>query len=201
MWSSNNEKFHNCSRTPENSQWQQNLSRIKDTTSFNSKFKECLWRSRTSVNLTIDDSHGNRQNSWRIPRHRCRSRQSFGAAKDFCSNFPEKYSKENMTSKTKNDCISCWANFFKSKRHFAQIFSELARKELNKSMTSKKNKTSALWFWVSFIWNQSTYSDLAKVFTHLAKISIAFARIFTKSKVLGVGLHSRLLHQCTTYTS
>jgi len=50
--------------------------------------------------------------------------------------------------------------------------------------------------------NQSTYSDFAKVFTHFAQISTAFGRIlrefgriFTNSKVLGVLLHSRLLHK------
>jgi len=39
-------------RTPENSKGQQNvLSRIKDISSFDSKFKERPWRSRTSGNL------------------------------------------------------------------------------------------------------------------------------------------------------
>jgi len=42
-------------------------------------------------------------------------------------------------------------------------------------MTSKK--TSALWFWVPLLYNQSTYSDFARIFTHCAKISTDFARI------------------------
>jgi len=55
---------------------------------------------------------------------------------------------------------------------------------------------------VSFLKNQSTYSDFANVFTNFAKISTDFARIlsdfvriFTKSKVLVVRLHP------TSYTS
>jgi len=47
--------------------------------------------------------------------------------------------------------------------------------------------------------NKSTYSNFAKVFTRFAQISTDFARIFIKSKVLGVQLHPlhpRLLHQC-----
>jgi len=42
------------SRTTENSQGQQNILRIKDITSFDSKFKESPWRSRTSDNLNQD---------------------------------------------------------------------------------------------------------------------------------------------------
>jgi len=52
----NNEQFHNCSRTfkdAENMQGRQNLfSRIKGIISFDSKFKESPWRSRTSGNLS-----------------------------------------------------------------------------------------------------------------------------------------------------
>jgi len=65
-------------------------------------------------------------------------------------------------------------------------------------MTSKNNKknvcTSVLGG--SFL-NLSTCSDFAKVFTHFAQISTDFVLIFTKSKVLGVRFHPRLLHQCT----
>jgi len=38
--------------------------------------------------------------------------------------------------------------------------------------------------------NQSIYSEFVKVFTHFAQLSTDFARIFTKSKVLGVRLHA-----------
>jgi len=36
---------------------------------------------------------------------------------------------------------------------------------------------------------QSTYSDFANIFTNIAEISTDFARIFTKSKLLGMRLH------------
>jgi len=36
--------------------------------------------------------------------------------------------------------------------------------------------------------------------TDFARVLEDFARIFTKSKVLGVRLHSRLLHQCLSPT-
>jgi len=39
------------------------------------------------------------------------------------------------------------------------------------------------------------FSDFLKVFRDFAQILTDFSRIFTKSKILGVRLHPRLLHQ------
>ena len=79
-------------------------------------------------------------------------------------------------------------------RIFAQIS---CPKNTPKKMTSKKVCTLILGVTLQ---NQSTYSVFAKVFKHFAQISTAwflsdFPQIFTKSEVLGVHLHSRLLHQ------
>jgi len=66
-------------------------------------------------------------------------------------------------------------------------------------MTSKKKRLH-FHFGAIFVKSKhkSTWSDVAKVFTHFAQISKNFARIysdfsriFTKSKVLGAGLHPR----------
>jgi len=63
-----------------------------------------------------------------------------------------------MTSKKKEKITAflfMMGAFFKTKvhfkHHFAQIFPYLARKELNKNMTSEKKKTSAPSFWVPFL--------------------------------------------------
>jgi len=63
-------------------------------------------------------------------KHRCRSRQIFGGAEDFCPNFPEKNSKENDLKKS--DCISFHvgrivSNQGASSTIFAQISPKLAQ--------------------------------------------------------------------------
>jgi len=105
--------------------------------------------------------------SWRdATTHRCRSKQTFGGAKDFCPNSPK-----------------------------------LARKKLQK-MTSKEK--FFMWFWAPFFSHQSIlgatfahiFRDFVKVFRDFAQISKDFVRIFTRSRLLGVRLHSPFPHQC-----
>jgi len=62
-------------------------------------------------------------------------------------------------------------------------------------MTFKNKKRCLHYDFGAIFVKSNTCSDFAKVFTHFAHISTDFARIFTKSKVLGVHLHPRLLHQ------
>jgi len=80
------------------------------------------------------------------------------------------------------------------RRIFAQISPNLPEK--NSKETTAFHFISVAFFQGHFWKNQSTYSDFAKVFTHLAQISTDFARIlsdfsriFTNSKVWGMRLH------------
>ena len=109
----------------------------------------------------------------------------------FCQNFhklaPKMIQRKLPSKKRKNDGISF---------HVGRIFSNQSTSSTNFAQISPNlpEKTTTLWFWVLFLWNQSTCSDFAKVFTHFAQISTDFTQIFTKSKVLGVRLHP--LHPC-----
>jgi len=121
--------------------------------------------------------------------HRCRSRQIFGGGKDFCPNF------SNLARRNSKE------NDLQRKGTYLPKFPLTCPKSYKWKRDLKKS--SALWCWVPFFVNQITYSDFAKVFTHFAQISTYFARIlkdfgriFTKSKVFGVRLHSRLPYQC-----
>jgi len=111
----------------------------------------------------------------------------FGGAKDFCLNFPKL-----------------------ARKNFVRIFSYESR------FWDDLWKKAFVRFWAPFFSNQSTlgaifprifrestqiFKDFAKAFTDFAQISTDFSqifrdfsRIFTKSKFLGVSLHSRLLH-------
>ena len=141
---------------------------------------------------------GKSSHCWHHARfHRCKSRQNFEGAKDFCPNFPE-LTRKKLERKLLPKKGSQVRRIFQIKAHFKHT-----RKEPNKNMTSRK--ASALWFWMPFLQIQSTYSDFANVFSYFAQISTYFAqilsdfaRILTKSKLLGVPLyplHHCLLHQ------
>jgi len=88
--------------------------------------------------------------------HRCRSRQIFGGAKDFCPNFPKlarKISKANDFKKKlkRLNFILFWAHFSSestSSTIFAQISPNLPDKhEKNHDLQNKrKTKTSAFSF-------------------------------------------------------
>jgi len=122
----------------------------------------------------------------------------FGGLKDFYPNFPKRprnILQRKSIPKTRLQCFK-WKNF---KHHFCQIYPNLPeRNQIQTWPKENKNKkeTSALLSRVQFLQNQSTYSALAKTFTHLAQISTYFSRIvsdfiriFNKSTVLGVRLH------------
>ena len=88
--------------------------------------------------------------------HRCRSRQIFGGAKDFCPNSPPK-----------KKLLSFWAPFFQIKAcgcYFCSCFQRVC----------------------------SDFQGVCEGFTD-------FARISTKSKLLGMRLHPRLLRQYTRW--
>ena len=134
--------------------------------------------------------------------HRCRSMQIFGGAKDFRLNFPKLARKKLQRKWPPEKRLHFLVHFFKSKHNsstiveLAQISPNLPENNKIKIWPPKEKKTSAPWFWVPFLKNQSAYSDFANVFTNFAKISTDFARIlsdfvriFTKSKVFGVRLH------------
>jgi len=67
-----------------------------------------------------------------------------------------------------------------------------------KNMTSKNKETAALWFWWHFCKIKAHTAILRRYSRILHRFPRIFARIFTKSKLLGVclhPLHPRLLHQ------
>jgi len=121
-------------------------------------------------------------NFW-LPRvqpliHSCRSRQIFGGAKDFCPNLL-KLARKNfgplfvlmktvfrMSAKRKSSC-DFRRHFFKPK-HIGRLFCS---------------------------YFQDVCPDL-RIFTDFAHSSTDFAMIFTKSKLLGVRLHTRPRHHC-----
>jgi len=99
-------------------------------------------------------------------RHRCRSRQIFRGAKDFCPKSPKLARK---TPKKISSCDFGWL-FFKSKHvghHFCSGFQGFC----------------------------DVFRDFDKISTDFARILRDFAGIFTKSKLLGVRLHPRFLCQ------
>ena len=112
------------------------------------------------------------------------------------NNSPYSTGRQKQPSLSCILCIGVGAGKFLGVRKiFAQMSLNLPEKKLQRK---SPQKTSALWFWVPFLQNQSTYSDFANLFTNFAQISTDFAWIFLRSKVLGVRFHP--LHPAS-YTS
>jgi len=145
---------------------------------------------------------------------KCRSKQRFGGAKDFCSNFPKLARKTPMIMTSKNNyCISSHvglifvnqstlhASFLPKFIQTCTDFHKRGRKEVNTKLDLQKNDCTLIL--CAILVNSNTYSDFSNVFINFAQVSTYFARIlsdfsrfFSKSKVLGVRFHPHLLHQC-----
>jgi len=123
-----------------------------------------------------------------MKRHRCKSWQIFGGAKDFCPNFPKiarKHSKENDLQK--NDCISfhfgrIFSNRSTSSTIFVQISHNLPEKTKEKHDLQKNIKKclhfdfgrhfgkikahKAILRWFSQIWNGTRMACCGSASTH-----------------------------------
>ena len=147
--------------------------------------------------------------------HWCRSRQIFGGAKDFSKislNFPEK-----KFQKKRLHFFLCWAHFLNqstSSTIFAQISPKLAQSSPNlpeknqiKTWPPKRQKSLHFDFGCHFCKIKALnhlqrfcerFHKFCPNFHRFSRILSDFARIFIKSKVLGVRLYP--LHP-TSYTS
>jgi len=104
-----------------------------------------------------------------VSTHRCRSRQIFGCAKELCLNFPklswkmfERQTFQEDQKKTKKGLQSHQTPFFEKKVKFSRIS-------------------------FSLIWS---YRNIcAQIFWDFSLSFQDFARIFDKSKLLGMRLH------------
>ena len=140
--------------------------------------------------------------------HRCRSRQIFWGAKDFCPNFPnlpEKYLGHFLCMKTifwmTSKKVWFWAPFLQIKAHWAPFFSNQS------TLGAIFFQIKARWapFLLLFSGSLPRFSEILRRFsqisTDFSRIFRYFAWIFNKSKLLGVclhPLHPRLLHHCCT---
>ena len=130
-----------------------------------------------------------------------------GVGKYFCvrrifvqisPNVPDKCSKQNYLRKT--DCISFYvwwifSNQSTSSTIFARISPNLPRKNYLKMWPSKTNKRCLLYdFGAIFVKSEHVQRFCEGIHTFCPHFH-RFFPAFTKSKVLGVHLHPRLLHQ------
>jgi len=112
--------------------------------------------------------------------HRCRRRQMFWGAKEFCPNFP-KFARENLGH-------YLWVHLHKQTGFWNNLQKRSSCDPANTGRHLFQSKPR----WVPFS-NQTTFGailfpifrDFAKVFTHFAQLSRDFAQIFTTSKPQG----------------
>ena len=142
---------------------------------------------------------------WMHAIHRCRSRQIFGGAKNFCPNL-----RKFARTKSKKNTTAVFSSQGTSSTIFAQILPKLVAFLLTCPKTSKlkhdcQKKCLHLHFVCLFCkFNahtpilQCVYTYFAQISSHFAQILRGFARIFTKSNLLEVRLqplHPRPQHQ------
>ena len=107
-------------------------------------------------------------------QHKCRSRQIFRSAKDFCplilQTHPKKFQKM-IPKKKKTSAFDFWYYFFKSKHIKGNFgnFPKLARISPNSTKKTPSNskiiKNICIWFWAWFVSNQSASNYFAQDFT------------------------------------
>jgi len=107
-----------------------------------------------------------------------------GFSHKFPQTCPKKTPQKTTSKKTRLHFFSCWAHFLNQRTLQAPFLPKFSPNFPTFPLTCPKYKldlqikTSALSFWVPFLWNQSTCRDFANVFTNFAQISTDFARIF-----------------------
>jgi len=129
--------------------------------------------------LTVDRLSANNKCN-----HRCRSRQIFGGAKDFCPNFLK------LARKIIFLCMKTAFRMTSKKKRLRVILGAIFSNESTLGAISFKSHTLGAIF-------ARNCREFAKVFTDFARIFRDFNRVSTKSKLLGVRLHHlhpRLLH-------
>jgi len=142
-------------------------------------------------------------------KHRCRSRQLFGGAKDFCPNFP-KLARKILQRKwpPKNDCISFHVcHIFSSQSTSSTIFAQISPKfaQISPNLPEKNliktwpQKTSLHFYLECYSVKSKHKKRFCKgIHTYCPNFPTDFARIFTKSKILGVRLHPLPPASCTS---
>jgi len=133
--------------------------------------RPCLLRAK--VRSTPPDHLHSEISFSRTCNHRCRSKQNFGDAKDFCPNFPK------LAQKVVVRLLP--TNFLPQRSWTEDLFWCDLWKRLPLVFCKR---------WAPLSWSETT---LGAIF---AQIFIYFARTFDKSKLLRAILHPRLLHHC-----
>ena len=146
-------------------------------------------------------------------KHRCRSRQLFGGAKDFCPNFP-KLARKILQRKwpPKNDCISFHVcHIFSSQSTSSTIFARISPKfaQISPNLPEKNliktwpQKTSLHFYLECYFCKIEAQKAILQRHSHiLPKFPHRFCPDFHQIKNFGGALASpppRLLHQCWKY--
>ena len=121
--------------------------------------------------------------------YECTSRHIFGGVKDFCPNFPKL---------ARNIFGSLFVRIFSHEEHIGRQFPKA--KHVWRHLFSNQKTLDAIF--ARIFKELPRFSGIlrrfSQIFARFPWIFMDFARIFTKSKLLGVCLHPCLLHHCTS---